>query len=115
MFHEIVNSFDGFDLGVNIRHKDHIFVVFMNSQAKDSVLSLIGVFIGQELLLRIRINIVAFFPESTGEEDSCQQTAYCKSCWDYLVCGYLFIDRAEILSEKFIFSSGFSDGVHVVS
>ena len=70
VFHEIVDSFYGFDLGVDIGHEDHIFVVFMNSKAEDSVLSLIGVFIGQELLLGIWIDIVTFFPKSAGEEDS---------------------------------------------
>lgn len=115
VFHEIVDSFYGFDLGVDIGHEDHIFVVFMYSQAENSVLSLIGVFICQELLLGIWIDIVAFFPKSTGEENSCKQTAHWKSCWNNLVGRYLFVDGAEILSEKFIFSSRFSDSVHVIS
>lgn len=44
--HQLIDSFERLDLGKDIGHESDIFIIFMDSQAQNSILSLIGVLIG---------------------------------------------------------------------
>ena len=65
--HESVNSFDGVDFGIGIRHEDNFLLIFVNTHTQNSVLSEIDVFIVQNLFLRVRIDRSEVGPNDFGK------------------------------------------------
>jgi hypothetical protein len=70
LIHQLIDLLERLHLCINIGHKGYVFVIFMDSQAENSILSLIGVLIRKKLLLRVRIDPVYLLPNGSRKNNS---------------------------------------------
>ena len=92
MIHKVIDSLYRLDLGVDVGQKGNVFLVFVNTEAQDSILGLIGVFVVKKLFLGVCIDLGEPFPYSLRQKYSSEEAAAGELAVNDFVFGYLVLD-----------------------